>query len=249
LLADPLITSSEIAKAIARDVGLTAKLLKIVNSAFFGLPRRVASLEYAISCLGTSMLRPVILASAAADKLGPRATKLGYDLELNERHGFLSGQLAAQFFTDKNTREDALTAGLLQNVGELLLVADGSEGALRAMARAKEQNVSLAEAECEEGTVSHARVGAYLLGAWGLPYTIVEAVAHHHDPTQVAHETFDVCDAVHVGMLIADHFLSRHVTQAEKAQQYLHDRGMDEHFDRSMELARRAMSEPDSELH
>jgi HD-like signal output (HDOD) protein len=220
-----------------------------VNSAFFGLPRRVASIEYAISCLGTSMLRPVILASAAADQLGPRAAKLGYDLELNERHGFLTGQLAAQFFSDKNAREDALTAGLLQNVGELLLVADGSEGALRTMAQAKEQNLSLADVETREGSVSHARVGAYLLGAWGLPYTIVEAVAHHHDPSAVPHETFDVCDAVHVGMLIADHFLSRHAEPAESARQYLHARGMDDQFDRSFQLAQCLTSKSDSPPH
>ena len=207
LLADPSATSRDISKLIARDVALSAKLLKIVNSAFFGLPRRVASIEAAINYLGTSMLRSVILSTAAVNALGPRAAKLGYDLELNETHGLFSANLASQFFNDKNSREDAFAAGLLQNVGELLLVAEGSDAALRAFKHAAANKQSLCEAERELGSVSHAYVGAYLLGAWGIPYSIVEAVAHHHDPGSVNHEKLDIVDAVYVATLAADHYL------------------------------------------
>jgi HD-like signal output (HDOD) protein/ActR/RegA family two-component response regulator len=221
LLADPSATSRDISKLMSRDIALSAKLLKIVNSAFFGLPRRVTSIESAINYLGTSMLRSVILATAVVSALGPRATKLGYDLELNETHSLLCGNLATQFFSDKNAREDAFAAGLLQNVGELLLVAEGTDEALRAIKHAKAQNVSLHEAECELGVVSHASVGAYLLGAWGLPYSIVEAVAHHHDPARVPHEKLDIVDAVYVSTLIADHYLLQRTDGLDLARAYL----------------------------
>jgi HD-like signal output (HDOD) protein len=207
LLADPTSTSRDISKLMSRDIAMTANLLKIVNSAFFGLPRRVTSIEAAINYLGTSMLRSLVLSTAVVHTLGPRAIELGYDLELNETHGLLCGNLAIQFFSDKNARDDAFAAALLQNIGELLLVADGSQDAVRAIKQAKTQAVPLYEAERELGVVSHAYVGAYLLGAWGLPYSIVEAVAHHHDPTSVPHDAFDIIDAVYVSGLLADHYL------------------------------------------
>jgi HD-like signal output (HDOD) protein len=207
LLADPTSTSRDISKLMSRDIAMTANLLKIVNSAFFGLPRRVTSIDAAINYLGTSMLRSLVLSTAVVHTLGPRAIELGYDLELNETHGLMCGNLAAQFFSDKGARDDAFAAALLQNIGELLLVADGSEDAVRAIKHAKTQQMPLYEAERELGVVSHAYVGAYLLGAWGLPYSIVEAVAHHHDPTCVPHETFDIIDAVYVSGLLADHYL------------------------------------------
>jgi len=221
LLADPAATSRDISKLMSRDIALSAKLLKIVNSAFFGLPRRVTSIESAINYLGTSMLRSVILATAVVSTLGPRATKLGYDLELNETHGLLCGNLATQFFSDKNAREDAFAAGLLQNMGELLLVAEGSEDAVRAITYAKTHGMPLYDAEVELGVVSHAYVGAYLLGAWGLPYSIVEAVAHHHDPTRVPHEKLDIVDAVYVSGLMADHYLLQRPNSLELAGAYL----------------------------
>jgi HD-like signal output (HDOD) protein len=221
LLADPGSTSRDISKLMSRDIALSAKLLKIVNSAFFGLPRRVTSIESAINYLGTSMLRSVFLATAVVSTLGPRATKLGYDLELNETHGLLCGNLATQFFSDKNAREDAFAAGLLQNVGELLLVAEGTDEALRAFKHAKANGLPLHQAERELDVVSHAYVGAYLLGAWGLPYSIVEAVAHHHDPTHIAHEKLDIVDAVYASTLIADHYLFQQQNNLELARSYL----------------------------
>jgi HD-like signal output (HDOD) protein len=214
-------TSREIAKLISRDVAMTAKLLMIVNSAFFGLPRRVTSIESAINYLGTTMLRSVILATAANTSLGPRAKKLGYDFDAQETHGLLSANLAMQFFTDKNAREDAFAASLLQNVGELLLIAAAPDEALTAIKRAREASLPLQEVERELGVVSHAAMGAYLLGAWGLPYSIVEAVAQHHEPWDVPHDALDVVDAVHVATLVADHYLLSRADSLERAGAHL----------------------------
>ena len=188
LLSDTSATSVDIANTVCHDVVLMAKLLKIVNSAFFGLPRRVTSAQMAVNYLGTTMLRSVILATAVATKLGPRAKQLGYDLERAETSGLLSAKLATQFFSEKEQREDAFTAALLQDVGELLLVAEAPASALAAFAHSKTQGMPLWEAERCLQTVTHARVGAYLLGAWGLPYSIVEVVAHHHEPDLLPHE-------------------------------------------------------------
>ena len=221
MLGEPKTTASDIAKLVSRDVALSATLLKIVNSAFFGLPRRVTAIESAINYLGTSMLRAVILATAAASSLGPRARKFGYDLEANETHALLSANLAAQFFNDKNMREDAFAAGLLQNVGILLLLAEGSEDTLAAVQYAADNGMPLQDAERDLAAISHAHVGAYLLGSWGLPYSIVEAVAHHHEPDAVPHDKLDTVDAVYAATLIADRYLGDKPEALEQARAHV----------------------------
>jgi HD-like signal output (HDOD) protein len=192
-----------------------------VNSAFFGLSRRVSSIESAVNYLGTGMLRSMLLATAAASALGPRAKELGYDLDRAETHALLSANLAAQLFNDKSQREDAFAAGLLQNVGELLLIAEGSPEARRALPHAAEHKLTLHEAEQALDAVSHAHVGAYLLGTWGLPYGIVEAIAHHHEPNVVPHDKLDVVDGVYVGTLVADHYLLGLPDRLEQARAHL----------------------------
>jgi HD-like signal output (HDOD) protein len=245
VLGEPSTTAGDIAKLISRDVALSATLLKIVNSAFFGLPRRVTSIESAINYLGTSMLRSVILATAATSALGPRARKVGYDLEANETHSLLSANLATQFFNDKNVREDAFAATLLQNVGVLLLLAEGSEGALSAVRLAAEKGVPLQEAERELSLVSHAYVGAYLLGSWGLPYSIVEAVAHHHEPSAVPHDKLDVVDAVYAATLIADRYLYDKPECLELARAHLESLGMADRLSRVQASAEHWLSLPE----
>jgi HD-like signal output (HDOD) protein len=246
-LADPTTKSSAIAEVISRDVGMAANLLKIVNSAFFGLPRRVSSIEAAVNYLGTSMLRSVVLSKAAATELGPRAAKRGYDLELNEAHALLSANLAMQLFSDKQAREDAFMAALLHNIGELLLVAAGPASALAAMELARQGDLALDDAERALGVVSHAHLGAYLLGAWGLPPSIVEAVAHHHDPRAIEHEGLELVDAVHAAALVADHYVWRRPEGQEAARAHLEALGASDGFAKVVAFAERWRGEEKQE--
>lgn len=245
-LADPNTRSSDIAGLISRDVGATANLLRIVNSAFFGLPRRVTSIESAINYLGTTMLRSIVLAHAAISALGPRARKFGYDLQGNETHALLSAQLAMQFFSEKHAREDAFTAGLLQNLGELLLVASAPDNALSAFHHAKAKAIPLDDAERELGVVSHAQLGAYLLGAWGLPFGIVEVVAHHHQPDVIPHETLEIVDAVYIANLVAQHMLDQRVDALQRASERLARFGAMDMLDKCQATAHRCLKQEGS---
>lgn len=202
VLDRPTSSASDIAALVTQDVALSAQALKLVNSAFFGLARRITAVETAISYLGTGMLRALMLSSAATQRLGPRARELGYDLDHKQQQALLCGQLASRFFVSKVKREDAFTSGLLQDVGELVVVAEGDADMLVAIRDAEKQQRSLHEVERERGMVSHAHVGAFLLGAWGIPYSIVEAIAHHHEPAHVQHDQFDLVDAVYCANLL-----------------------------------------------
>jgi HD-like signal output (HDOD) protein len=202
-------------------VALCALLLKIVNSSFFGLARRVTAIESAISYLGTGMLHALMLSSTVTDKLGPRALELDYPLNQKEQQALLCGQLASQLFQDKVQREDAFASGLLHDIGELVLVAEGDADMLDGIRASEQEHRPLHDIELERASVSHAHVGAYLLGAWGLPYTIVEAVAHHHAPTSVEHDQFDIVDAVYVADLLADYSTQSDESLVERAQKHV----------------------------
>jgi HD-like signal output (HDOD) protein len=243
MLASPASTSVDIANVVARDVATAAKLLKIVNSSFFGLPRRVTSIESAINYLGTGMLRSLILATAASAGIGPRAREIGYDLESNQTRALFSANLAMQFFTEKNAREDAFAAALLQNVGELLLIAGAPDAGLCALKRARDTGIPLEECERELHMISHAHIGAYLLGAWGLPYTIVEAVAHHHDPSAVLHDKLDLVDAVNIATLLADHAQGRRSDGLELAKARLLTLGEENQLARVEHMAARLVTQ------
>jgi HD-like signal output (HDOD) protein/CheY-like chemotaxis protein len=245
-LADPTTRSSDIAGLISRDVGVTANLLRIVNSAFFGLPRRVTSVEAAINYLGTTMLRSIVLANAVIAALGPRARKFGYDLQGNETHALLSANLAMKFFSEKHAREDAFTAGLLQNLGELLLVASAPEAALAAFRHAKANAMTLDAAERELGVVSHAQLGAYLLGAWGLPFGIVEVVAHHHQPDVIAHDSLEIVDAVYIANLVAEHVLSQRPDALQLASDRLARFGATGMLDKCMAVTQRCLKQEET---
>lgn len=221
LLADPGSGALEIAKLVKRDPMLCAKLLHVVNSAFFGVPRRTASIEMAINYLGTTMLRAITLATAVNTTLGPRARKIGYDFDAAQAEAILAAHLAGQMFDNRALAQDAYAAALLQNLGEVLLLIERTDDFGRVTVHAREHGIQLYEAEKQLGVVSHAHVGAYLLGAWGLPGNIVEAVAHHHDPLAMPHDTFDLVDAVFAATLLARHYLASDPDALERASQHL----------------------------
>lgn len=221
LLSDPNSGAQEIARVVKRDSALCAKILHIVNSAFFGLPRKTTSVDIAINYLGTSMLRAVTLATTINTALAARARAAGYDLEAAQNDVLLSAHVAAQMFEKRNMSQDAFSAALLQNVGEVLLLVERPEAFAKVTAYARENGMSLDAAERELGVVSHAHVGAYLLGTWGVPYSITEAVAHHHDPQHVPHESFEIVDAVYAAALITRHVLTGEEAPLAEATAYL----------------------------
>jgi HD-like signal output (HDOD) protein/ActR/RegA family two-component response regulator len=221
LLAMPETTSRDIARLISRDGALSVAFLKIVNSTFSPPMQRALTLEAAVSYLGLTRLRAKIFAAAATTTLAARAERHGYDLALNETRALLCAHLAAALVHDRQTSDEAFAAGLLHNVGDLMLLAEGSEVHLHARAHAKQRGIASHAAERELGSVSHAHVGAYLLGQWGLPYSIIEAIARQHQPLATPHTALDVVDAVYVSALLVDHYVEHVPNALEVATEYL----------------------------
>jgi HD-like signal output (HDOD) protein len=185
LLADPSVTPDELGRVVEQDVALFAKVLQLVNSSFFRLARRITSGREAVSYLGFGVLKALVLSidlfqTFSSTEPGARTTVL----EL-ERHASDVGRLALRL-AESETRDDAFAAGLLHDVGKLVLLSAAPADFAAASATSRERSVPLHAIETELLGVSHAEIGAYLLGLWGLPHSLVGAVARHHHPQTLA---------------------------------------------------------------
>jgi HD-like signal output (HDOD) protein/ActR/RegA family two-component response regulator len=198
-LADPSIDLSKISAIIQKDPAVSAKVLQVCNSAFFRLPRRVSSIKQAVSYLGLSTVRSMVL-SAELFRPG-KPLSPGLDLGQMQRHALSVAAIARSLAGDAAWAEDAFLAGLLHDVGFLLLARQYKDQMQQAL-EATAAGMPLAEAEQKYVGVTHGVAGGYLLGLWGLPYEVVDAVANHEVPTLVARTSFDVLGAVAIAQAL-----------------------------------------------
>lgn len=200
-LKSPTTSTDRVGQIISRDVALTAKLMQLVNSSYFGLAQKVANPSHAAALLGLNMLKSLVLCAGVLNQF--RQSHLtGFSLEQVSQHsvevGRLANQLAQDIVGDELIADDALLAGLLHDIGQLTLATCPEvpyEAVLRA---AQDQNTSIWRAEQAVLGLNHAEVGGYLLGSWGMPQTVVEAVALHHEPSTSGSTRFTALTAVHL---------------------------------------------------
>jgi putative nucleotidyltransferase with HDIG domain len=168
-----------IAQIVERDVGISAKLLQLVNSAFFGLPRKTTSLLQAVRYLGLGTIRSLVLSHSVFEQLGQCNPALA---ERGHEHALRCARVARQLLNGGPEAELAFTAGLLHDVGTLVLASRMPAEYAEICERAEVTGVTTHLVETERLGVSHAQVGAYLLGLWGLPHEVLDIVAFHHAP-------------------------------------------------------------------
>ncbi|GAB4276829.1 MAG: response regulator [Candidatus Rifleibacteriota bacterium] len=200
-IESPLVSLDEIGEIIARDVSMTTRILHLVNSAFFGLPRKVSNPQTAVILLGLNVIKSLVcyvkLFFAAPDNVLP-----GLSLDSLWAHSSLAARLSKEIATDlqgsPQVLEEAFLAGMLHDIGKLLLT-EHPRYYQHILGKIKNQHEqALAEAEYENFGTSHAEIGAYLLGLWGLPDPVVEAVACHHRPSQLQLASSTVMIATHL---------------------------------------------------
>jgi HD-like signal output (HDOD) protein len=179
-LADPNSTIADVARIVEREPTLCAKVLQVANSAFFGLPRTVSSVSQAATYLGTLALRDLALAmetmaSLQNGKLAlPAASYLAF-----QSNALAVGLLGRRWFKgDRRKADEAFVAGMLRDMGHLVL--------------------SAGQAPAATAADHHAALSAYLLGLWGIPHAVIEAVAFHEQPGRIEHDGLEVVDVVHL---------------------------------------------------
>jgi HD-like signal output (HDOD) protein len=201
---DPDVSVEKVSDIIEQDVAMAAKVLQLVNSAFFGLAQRVTTLEAAVGYLGMETIKNLALASEAFRVFVPHPHIPLSECEAIQRHAHRTAAIAAVLPLERETRDATLVAALLHDVGSLILAGKMPDAFCDARKLAAERGCKVFEAEEELLGTSHAEIGAYLLGLWGLPNIAVEAIAHHHRPGRITHSEFDCTVAVYVADLLEE---------------------------------------------
>lgn len=186
-----------IAEIVEGDPGMTTKVLQLVNSSYFGLAQRVVSVERALVYLGLEVVRSIALTQRLFSAAEGGIVVPGYELDRAQVRSLLAARIAKRLAGEGQSREEAFTSALLLDVGEVVLVTVVPE-ILRELTCAEEGSEAFSYVKERDALgVSHAEVGAYLLGLWGLPPAIVEAVAYHHEPGAVASHKADALTVGH----------------------------------------------------
>ncbi|MFP3908052.1 MAG: HDOD domain-containing protein [Acidimicrobiales bacterium] len=194
-----------VAELIGTDPGLSAKLLQLVNSAFFGLGKRLTSVREAVSYLGINVLSNLAVAMSAFDRFTEGAANPAF-LMAEQAHALRMSGLVRDLVPTGRVGHDAFVVGLLHDVGILVLSSAVPDEHQRARALAIDEGLPLTDAELAVFGTSHAEVGAYLLSLWGLPAEVLEAVANHHRAPELGHRTMDLVHAAYIAeMLDAAH--------------------------------------------
>lgn len=204
LSENPETSVKQLVEVIRLDQGITFKVLRLCNSAHYGLPRKVSSLEKALVFLGNNTLVNFILTSYAVDVC--QAATLGYGLEAGElwRHGVASA-LAAEIIAERVDKSEPgllFTGALLHDVGKLILNEFVVAEAERIHAHVEKERCSFLDAEKAVLGFTHAEVGAQVAAHWNLPPVLVNCILHHHDPERTR-EDHDEVATVHLANTLA----------------------------------------------
>jgi len=196
----------KIGDTISKDIGLTAKILKMVNSSFFGLRQHITNPAKAVSLLGLDLIKAIVLTSGTFDKF-KHLKYPGFSLEQMWEHAMLTGAfskiIAKVNGLGRKEADTMFMAGLLHDIGKLLIAAHLPDSYRVITKRIDQNSVSMAEAETEVIGTTHAGVGAYLLGLWGLPDAILEAAAFHHAPHQSHGDSLNTATIVHAANVLS----------------------------------------------
>jgi HD-like signal output (HDOD) protein len=203
-LADQSKSMRDISRIVERDAGITGRLLRTVNNAFFAPAQRITSVQQAVQHLGTNMLTSLILTLECFGNFEDTLADCDLIPTGLERKAYLAATIARDLIRDRTAREDAFVAALLHDCGLLLVAARRPRMLEEAVRLAREESCTLVQAERKAWGTTHAEVGAYLLGLWGLPYPVVEAVANSQSPDRHAGPGIDVGVSVYMAAAFAD---------------------------------------------
>jgi HD-like signal output (HDOD) protein/CheY-like chemotaxis protein len=192
----------KVGEIISSDLGMTAKILQIVNSAFFGLVRKISNPREAVMLLGTETVKALVLSVKIFSEFNQKKYAW-FDFDHIFNHSLsvsmFTHTISKEEHLDQNLVNNALMAGMFHDLGKLILVTNFQEPYRRIWTEAQETGQNLWNLENEMFGTSHAEIGAYLMGLWGLEYPVIEAIAFHHCPAKSLSNSTGLLTAVHFG--------------------------------------------------
>lgn len=203
-LAKPSVTAAEIGDIVNADAAIASKVLQITNSAFFRLRKPMVRIKDAVTYLGFATVRNLVLSAEIFSKWQPTKSLSDVDPERLQTHAQCAAAACKALAGGRASPDDAWLAGLLHDIGYWIMVQECPQDLASALELARAESLPLLECERRITGATHAEIGAYLLGLWGLPYAIVEAVALHHTPKAVTPHGYDLVGALAVSHALVD---------------------------------------------
>jgi HD-like signal output (HDOD) protein len=219
-IANPDSGIEDVAKVVQRDPAMCAKVLQLVNSAYFGLARQLTSVGQAISYLGLDLIKGLALTLNVFGAASTTMPIAGLSFERLQRMAIMTAKLGKFIIGNPKEAEATYTAGLVHEIGTIILAMSVPERLSDVVQKAAQSGRPIDEIEREELGAGHAEIGGYLLGVWGLPTPIVEAVACHRDLRIIARDRLDPAVALHVANALASQAVAeatgeRHIDQLD----------------------------------
>lgn len=186
---------------ISRDISMTAKILQVVNSVFFGLPQKISNPQQAVMLLGLETIKSLVLSVKIFSEFSQKKNSW-FNLDAIFNHSIsVSTHAKAIVKSEKMDQEVinySLMAGLLHDLGKLILATNFKDTYRQLLTESQNSTHELWELEHETFGTSHAEIGAYLMGLWNLENPIIEAIAFHHCPAKSVSTQMGLLAAVHV---------------------------------------------------
>jgi putative nucleotidyltransferase with HDIG domain len=199
LVDDPNTSASQVAKTLSSDQMLTARVLRMANSAFYGAPRRISTITDAIVLLGMRTIRNMAMAVSCFDVLDRELHSYAMRRGDMWRHAICVGY-AAQLIAERmryRATEEAFVAGLMHDIGKVVISLSFADEFTRVLDLAATTDSAFCIAETQVLGFDHAEVGARITESWKLPQHLVEAIRFHHTPNEQA-EFSSLTAIVHV---------------------------------------------------
>ena len=202
MVGDPAVSAGEINDVISKDMALSARILKLVNSAFYGFERKIASVTHAIVILGFNSVRNVSLSASVFEAFDARDLPFGYrDFWIHSIGVAVASNVIARRKRLADL-EDAFMCGLLHDIGKIVLHQFAREDFARVLDEVKQRDCLIYDAELDILETSHAQVGGLLTDRWHLPKKMVDVIRWHHSPRGAA-EAAELTAAVHIADVFA----------------------------------------------
>lgn len=203
LVDNPRTSAAQIGELISTDQVLTARILKLANSAYYGFPRKISTLNLAIVVLGFNALRDLVLSISLIDRFLVKGEEL-IDLKQFWRHVLVVGRCAKLLarILKYPVVGEVFVAGLLHDIGYLVMIQEFPEEFHQVYEYAQLNGMAYNKAEERELGFTHGNLGAWLAEAWNLPQKLVQAIKHHHDPSKSLSNQ-ELVNLIHITDLIA----------------------------------------------
>ncbi len=214
LVQDPNSSASQLGKVISHDPGLTAKVLKLVNSAYYGFPKQVSSIQHAIMILGFATIRGLVLSSSVVKIFTPKSTGLiSLDYKKFWKHSLLSAIAAkvAGEYTGRQVEDDIFSAAIMHDIGKIILEQYDHENYIKALRQAPDplDYKRVLNSEKQNCEVTHGEIGSIVAKSWNLPQSITDVILHHHAPL-ISADYKNLTSMVYLGNILS-HFAIKEV--------------------------------------